>query len=110
MTQTRLFAMSGNIIKTRKQIMEELGMSKRTVEERLKEIEAECRPGGRYENCQYCVQRSGGFVRVNWLIWNDYETYRTRLKEKNLRKSVPPYNPYRVAYEFGMYQDKEMVL
>lgn len=104
---TRLFNMSGSTYKSKAQIMNELDMGKRSVDERIAEIMDEIR-SGRYSD--YAVIRDGGFTWVNWLVWIDYETYRKRLKEKNLRKNVPPFNPYKLAYELGMYQDKEVMM
>lgn len=108
MTVTRIFGLSGNLIKTKTQLMEEHGCTKRSIETRLAEIEAEQRPGGRYEHCIYCVNRDGGLVTVNYMVWLDYIHYRKRLQEKNLRKNLPPYDPYRVAFEYGFYKDKEI--
>lgn len=109
MTITRVFRLSGDVIKTKAQLVEETGWTKRSIETRLAEIEEEQHPGGRYEKCTYCVNRDGGFVTVNYLVWMDYIHFRKRLQEKNLRKSVPPYDPYKVAFEYGFYQDKEMM-
>lgn len=111
MTASRVYMMSnGPIIRSKEDIMKETGMCKRTVDERLKEIRAEMLPGGRYENLRYAVINEGRFTFVNWLVWVDYETYRVYLKEKNMRKNLPAYDPYKVAYETGMYQDKERMM
>ena len=110
MKVTQIYAMTGNMIKTKRQLVEETGWSKRTVETRLAEIEAEQRPGGRYENCNYCVNHDGGLVSVNVLVWVDYLKYRKHLSQKNLRKNLPPYDPCKVAREYGFFQDKEEMM
>ena len=107
MKVTRIYNMSGGTYKSRAQIMTELNMGQRSVDGRIAEIQEEIR-NGRYS--EYAVIRDGGFTWVNWLVWIDYETYRKRLLEKNLRKNVPPFNPYKLAYEMGMYQDKEEMM
>lgn len=104
MTITRLFNMSGEAYKSKAQIVSATGMSKRTVEGRIAEIRQEI-DSGRYS--EYAVIRDGGFLWVNWLVWSDYECFRQKLLQKNLRKNVPPFNPYKLAFELGMYLDKE---
>ena len=110
-TVTKLFAMSGpNIMKSKTDLMEEWHMSKRTVEERIAEIEKEKFPGGRYENVITAVTAAGKFMMVNYLVWVDYNVHRVELQQKNLRKHLAPFNPYRVAWELGAYADKELAL
>lgn len=43
-----------------------------------------------------------GQVRYSVLCFFDYLQYRERLKDKNLSKFVPPYNPVEVARTLGM--------
>ena len=110
MKVTRLYAMSGGTIKTKRQLVEDTGWSKRTIEKMFAEIEAEQRPGGRYQNYRYCVNHTGGLVSVNELIWLDFLKYRKHLTQKNLRKNLPPYDPCQVAREYGFFQDKEEMM
>ncbi len=108
---TKLYAMSGTqIIKTKAQIMEEFGMSQRTVDARLMEIRQEMRSGGRYEGMKYAVGGNGRYTLINYLVWIDHEMNRELLKQKNLRKNMPPYNPAKVAQELAIYADKELAL
>ena len=79
---------------TKKQLCAELEVSPNTVKDRIHEIEEEIKKG-RYE--EYAVMRDGQFLAVNYYVWVDYMTYRQRLKEKNLRKFVPPFNPGKIA-------------
>ncbi len=107
----KLFAMSGiKIIKTKAEIMEEFGMSVRTVDSRLAEIREEMRPGGRYAGLQYVVGGNGKYTQINYLVWVDHEMNREKLREKNLRKMLEPYNPAQVAKEMALYADKELAL
>lgn len=107
---TKLCLMSGRQVITVKDLMAETGMSQRVMDTRLAEIRDECKPGGRYAGKQYVISGGGKFRIINYLIWLDHEFYRVQLAEKNLRKNLPPYNPYRVALETGMYQDKEEMM
>lgn len=107
----KMFAMSGiKIIKSKAEIMEETGMSLRTVDSRLAEIREEMKPGGRYEGLQYVIGGNGKFAQVNYLVWVDHEMNRGKLQEKNLRKLLKPYNPAQVAKEMALYADKELAL
>lgn len=110
-TVIKMYAMSGiNIIKTKAQIMEEFGMSLRTVDSRIAEIREEMKPGGRYAGLQYVIGGNGKFMQINYLVWIDHEMYREWLQEKNMRKLLKPYNPAQVAKELAMYADKELAL
>lgn len=110
-TVTKLYAMSGlKIIKTKAQIMEEFGMSARTVDSRLTEIRQEMRAGGRYAGYEYTIGGSGKYTLINYLVFVDHEMNRGLLTQKNLRKNLPPYNPAKIAQELAMYADKELAL
>jgi len=86
------------IIMNRREIAEEFNISTRTVDNRIKELEQH---KDRYGD--YCILRNGSIVLVNKLALLDFFTYRDRLRDKNLRKNVPPYNPEEVARHFGYY-------
>lgn len=110
-TTIKLYAMSGTkIIKTKAQIMEEFGMSARTVDSRLREIRNEMRGGGRYEGYEYAVGGSGKYTLINYLVFVDHEMNREWLAQKNLRKNLSPYNPAKLAHELAIYADKELAL
>lgn len=76
--------------KKQQDIATEFGIGRTTVYERLKEIEKEI-SAGRYSD--YAIIRDGNIVLVNVLVFLDYMNYRERLREKNTRKYVPPFNP-----------------
>ena len=96
---------SFNTVKTKRIAMtvtdlaESFGMSKQTVTSRIKEIEEEVK-NGRYG--PHSVIHDVGYVAVNPMVFADYLTYRPRLRNKNLRKSVPPYDPFKVAQELQL--------
>ena len=75
------------------------GMSKQTVASRIKEIEEEMTLG-RYG--PHSVIHDVGYVAVNPLVFTDYLTYRSRLRNKNLRKNVPEYDPFKTAQELQL--------
>lgn len=95
---TYLTPIKASPYKTISDLSEELGVSKVTIHARKKELEAEKERYGPHTVISDC-----GIVLINYLAWIDYLKYRARLKEKNLRKTVPPYNPMEVARELGWY-------
>lgn len=88
---------------TKKQLAEELEISPNTVKARIQEIEEEIQKG-RYE--EYAVMRDGQLLAVNYMVWIDYITYRQRLREKNLRKFVPPFDPEKIAPYAGINESE----
>mgnify|MGYP000786452920 CR=1 FL=1 len=88
---------------TKKQLAEELEISPNTVKTRIQEIEEEIQKG-RYE--EYAVMRDGQLLAVNYMVWIDYITYRQRLREKNLRKFVPPFDPKKIASYAGINESE----
>ncbi|MCB7304575.1 hypothetical protein NE683_12155 [Bariatricus massiliensis] len=83
-------------------IQKNMDMGARSVDTRFKEIKEETKRYG-----EYAYIKDGGFFLVNFLVWVDYLTYRTRLKDKNLRKHVPDFDPEEVARAIGMYGEAE---
>lgn len=83
---------------TRANIMENFSMGKASVDNRLKGIKEEI-ANGRYP--EMAIIKDGGFVFVNYLVFLDYLSNRDRLKEKNLRKYVEPFNAIKVAKQIG---------
>lgn len=94
-----------NSVKTKRiamtitELADSFGMSKQTVTSRIKEIEQEVE-AGRYG--PHSVIHDVGYVAVNPLVFVDYLTYRQRLRNKNLRKNVPEYDPFRTANELQL--------
>ena len=89
---------SHNIFATRKALADEYGISERTVDNRMKEIEEETERYGKY-----AVLKEGYMKVVNYLVWVDFMANRRLLREKNLRKHVDPYDPIEVAKSIGLY-------
>lgn len=89
---------------TRTELATSFGISTKTVDSRIKEIENEIKEK-RYG--PHSVMRDVGIVLVNPLVFADYLTFRARLKNKNLRKNVPEYDPYTTAREFQLQTRSE---
>ena len=89
-----------------KDVAKEMGMCSRTAQGRIAEIKEEVKKG-RYD--EYAVIKDGGFLLVNYLVLIDYMKWRERLKDKNARKSVPPYEPCKVARAIGWYGNATVV-
>ena len=87
-----------NAVRTIDDLAEEFGVTKTTIQTRKKEFQAEKERYG-----EFSVIQDGGIVLINYLAFLDFLHYRERLKEKNLRKTVPPYNPAIVAKKLGWY-------
>ena len=79
-------------------IAKEFHISKGTVVNRMREIEKEIELG-RYG--AHTLIQDGNIVLINVLVFLDFLTYRQRLLNKNLRKSVPEYRPDVVMREMG---------
>ncbi len=60
---------------------------------KVREIREEIR-NGRYAD--YAILEEGK-IKVCKAVYTDYSTYRARLKEKNLRKHVPPFDAKKIA-------------
>lgn len=85
---TALQIVRGHPYLTFKQVAEETGRTEKTVRNRVKGIREQIKLG-RYSPCVL----PEGECLVNWYCYIDYLTYRKRLDDKNLRKTVPPFNP-----------------
>lgn len=79
-----------------KLIAKQTGLSERTLWRRVEELKRERERYG-----DKVVIYDDGIVLVNELALTDYLFYRQRLKDTNLRKSVPPYSPRSWAKERG---------
>ena len=91
---------------TRNEIARSFGISPKTVDARVKEIDEEVK-AKRYG--PHSIMRDIGIVLINPLVFADYMTYRSRLKNKNLRKNVPPYNAYETSREFELQLSDDVV-
>ena len=81
-------------------LAEEMGLNKQTIRNRVNEIRAEI--GKRYKSL--AVIDDGNIVLVNRFVFIDYMTNRRKLRDKNLRKHVEPFNAAEVASYLGFYE------
>lgn len=92
----------GNPIANLKTLVAEEGKSLQTIRKLLKEIE---------ENPRYpkhsVKRRNGNLQGVDYLVWYDYMTYSDLLKEKNIRKDMPAFDPIETAKRLGWYAEDE---
>ncbi|MFI3172164.1 MAG: hypothetical protein R3Y58_07350 [Eubacteriales bacterium] len=79
-------------------IAQEFGVSTQTVKERLQEIREQIKQG-RYS--RYAVIADGRIVLINVYVFVDYLTYRQQLKDKNMSKHVPMFQPRTIAEMCG---------
>ena len=42
---------------------------------------------------------------INTLVFEDYLYYRSKLKDRNLARKVPPYDPAKVRWQRGEYKE-----
>lgn len=82
----------------REQIAEEFHISKGTVDNRAKEIEAEVK-NGRYND--YAIIRDGKLVLINVLVFIDFLKYRKMLRDRNARKYAPDFQPEKLIQMIG---------
>ena len=73
-------------------LADELQMSRKTVLERRKELQQETERYG-----VTAVIDDEKTVLINLYAFLDFMKYRTQLKDKNMRKYVPPYDPKKWA-------------
>ena len=84
-----------------KDLAEAYGMKPATIYSHLKLIE-EC---GRYKNHRPKLNDNGaGDLMVNTLVYEDFLYFRSKLKNKNLAKNLPPYDPEEVRRCRGEYK------
>lgn len=67
------------------------GLSKRTVQSRMKEIEAESGRGKRY--ARQSMINDGNIVFVNELVFLDWLSVRQRFRDTNAKKYLDPFDP-----------------
>ena len=82
--------------KTIAELREIYGQSRATINAYLKAIQNDPRYAGQWIDLGDKRPR-----RINSLIYEDYLHYRTRLRDRNLRKTVPPYDPVEVKRQRG---------
>ena len=80
-------------------IAESYRQSKTTVGRILKEIQE----SGRYKDYRVIINDDGDRL-VNVLIYEDYLYYRTQLKNRNLARRLPPFDPAEVRRNWGEYK------
>lgn len=78
-------------------LAEYFGLSLATVRARLSEIDALI--GERYP--ETAIIRDGNLVLANILAFVDFEVYRKRLKEPQMAKYVPPFDPVAIRRDLG---------
>ena len=81
-------------------LAQEMGLAKQTIRIRVNEIRAEI--GKRYKSL--AVIDDGNIVLVNRFVFIDYMANRRKLRDKNLRKHVEPFNAAEVASYLGFYE------
>lgn len=86
---------------SRIELSKAFNMSKNAIDKRIMELKEEIN-SGRYN--EYAFIKDGGFVFINTLVWIDFIKQHDRLKEKNLRKSVQPFDPRKIAETIGWYR------
>lgn len=106
MTITNILYQHGQVMMRRDDLAKYLGISAPTVDARCKEMEEEIR-NGRYS--ERVITKIGGIKLINYLAFCDFIHYRDRLQCKNLRKTVPKYDPAAWATELGIYAVREKV-
>lgn len=99
---TYLTPIKASPYKTLDDLAEEFGVTKVTIHTRRKELEQEQERYG-----PFSVIKDNGIVLINYLAFLDFLKWRDRLKEKNLRKTVPPYDPVKLARTIGWYGKEE---
>lgn len=73
---------------TKAQLGKIFGVTFPTVQSRVEGIKEEMGPGKRYNRYAIC----GNLISI--AVYADYEKYRKRLADKNLRKTVPEFDMY----------------
>ena len=96
----RLFLTDGGMaVRTQAGIAEALGLSKDTVRRYLTEMRGEV--GKRYP--EYAIaQPSGNLILVSTAAFWDFLCYRQKLLDRNLRGSVPKFDPAKVLSGLGV--------
>ncbi|MCM1172108.1 MAG: hypothetical protein NC393_08260 [Clostridium sp.] len=103
---TNILHQHGQVMMRRDDLAKHLGISTVTVDKRCREIEKEIAQG-RYS--EKSLTKAGGIILINYLVFCDYLHYKDRLDNKNLRKTVPPYDPVSWARELAIYITDEKV-
>ena len=80
-----------------RRVAETYSQSKSTVNRILEELKAT----GRYSSYRVTINDDGDKL-VNVLVYEDYLYYRTQLKNRNLAKNLPPFDPVEVRKNWGI--------
>lgn len=75
-------------------LAQQMGISPRTVDERMREL----KESNRYGDLA-CI-KDGGLVLINYLAFVDFVSNREKIRNKI---PVPPYDPRKIAKEMGWY-------
>lgn len=88
-----------NIVVTKQEAAERVGVDQRTIQNYMNEIE-----GLKDRYGDLATSRAHGYSLINILVLYDYLHFRPMLRQKNLRKNVPSYNPTRWIKELALDQ------
>lgn len=82
-------------------LAEDFDLHVKTITSRIKEMRAMDRYHG-------AVVDDGNIIRCYYPAFVDYMTNRRKLRDKNLSKSVPAYNPKAIMSELGLSEKPDM--
>ena len=98
--QVVVVLIKGTTYQTVKSIAAEYGRTPQWVSNILREI----KDSGRYRTAW--IESGGDKDRlINTLVFEDYLHYRSKLKDRNLARKVPPYDPAEVRRQRGEYKE-----
>ena len=89
----------GKVYMSMQNLADKYGITKRTVRDRVREIEAESGKGKRYSSKS--IISDGNIVLVNELIFLDWLSVRQLKKNKATNREIPAYDPIEWAYQCG---------
>ncbi len=92
---------AGSAYMSMQDLADKYGMNKRTVQNRVREINEERGAGKRYE--LPAVISDGNIVLVNEFVFLDWLSIRKNWMDKNARKYVQPFDPAVWARYLGWY-------
>ena len=98
-SQVLVVSVKGTTYQSAKDLAAEYGRTPQWVSNILAEIK-EC---GRYRSAWIYLGEKDKLI--NTLVFEDYLFYRSKLKDRNLAKKVPPYDPAEVRRQRGEYKE-----
>lgn len=87
--------------KSQADLAEDFNLHVRTITSRIKEMRV-------MERYHGAVVDDGNIIRCYYPAFVDYMTNRRRLRDKNLKKTVPDYDPKRIIAELGLSEKTDM--